>query len=70
MDTIKTTLFNLTWDFFQFFSFHFGKKEKCYSPLFKKEGKCFTNVFNKTEWFIPDDHSFQYGYDPKLERSC
>ena len=69
MDTIKTILFNLTWDIFQFFGFHFGNKEKCYSPLFKKEGQCFTNVFNKTEWFIPDDHSFQYGYDPDLERT-
>ncbi len=69
MNEIKDTLYNLTWDIFQFFCFRFGKKEKCYSPFFKKEGQCFTNVFNKTVWFIPNDNSFQYGYDPNLERS-
>lgn len=69
MNEIKTNLYNLTWDIFQFFCYHFGKKEKCYSPYFKKEGKCFVNVFNKTVWFIPNDRSFQYGFDPELERS-
>ena len=69
MNDIKTILFNFTWDIFQFFCYHFGKKKECYSPYFKKEGKCFVNAFNKTVWFIPNDHSFQYGFDPELERS-
>lgn len=67
MIKIKNNLYGIIWDIFQIFCFHFGKKEKCYSPLFKKEGKCFVNVFNKTTWFIPNDHSFQYGCDPNLK---
>ena len=69
MNEIKTIFYNLIWDIFQFFCFHFGKKEKCYSPYFKREGKCFVNIFNKTVWFIPNDRSFRYGFDPKIERS-
>ena len=69
MNKIKTTLEPLIWEICQIFGYLFGKKEECYSPAFKKEGKCFTNAFNKTVWFIPNDHSFTYGFDPKLERS-
>lgn len=58
----------MIWNIFQFFAIHFGKKVKCFSPLFNKEGVSCVNRWNNTEWFIPNDKSFSYGSDPNLKK--
>ena len=38
------------------------------ASIFNKEGVCCINHWNNTEWFIPNDKSFSYGFDPNLQK--